>query len=523
MGTHVERLARWARDLTWADLPASVQLRARLQHLSAAGSVRAVADRDVASSLRRAGPSRGSASLVTGGTSTRQAAVRLHAGLGSWLDMDDHLLFGNPSSAGTAAGWAAAKGRTVGELLTATVAANEVAGRIGASMLLGPSPAGVQATVHAAAAAVTYGLLEGLDADRLAHGLALALSMPFRVPTRAWLGGGLAKAMISAVPATNAVDAMELARDGAHGPLDILDDRDGLLGALSWVPLRAAFTGLGQAWLTETLAFGLSPVHPFNAPAVQAVDEILNRHIRAADKRLRVDQFDKVEIDCSAPTFALANMRARHPGQDPASIPSCVKTAIGVLVGEHELGPAQLEQSYLDQHRDNIAKVAAKVEVRHDWNRTLDLLEHGVEALAPLFAGVTSKELRTLGMRASGVYGGLPIGASDVLTLVRRRPGRLQERIKYTTGNLADADLDQWQYRYTCEVKLYTTRGGSWPERRVVAWGSPGWPWADTQARVLRKFVGSDDADALTAAEVLRDTDVGADAEGFVAALLGQG
>lgn len=520
MGTHVRRLARWARDLTWEALPPSVQARARLQHLSAAGSVKALAGRDVARTLRRAGPSRGSARLVTGGSSTRAAAVRLHAGLGTWLDTDDHLLFGNTSASATAAAWAAAKGHTVGELLTATVAANEVAGRIGASMFFGPSPAGVQATVHAAASAVSLGLLEGLDADALAHALALSLAMPHRVPQRTWLGGGLPKALIAGQPAAAAVDAVALARDGARGPLDILDDRDGLLGALSWVPLRAAFTGLGQAWLTETLAFGLMPAHPVNAPTVQAVHEILMRHVRAADKRLRVNQVDKIELDVAAPAFSLAAMRARHTGHSPAAIPACLKTSIGALVADHELGVEQLEAASLARRRDAIADVAAKVEVRHDWARTLDLVEHAVDVLQPLLAGVTSSELRTVAMRASGVYSGLPVGASEVITLLRRRPGRLLERIRYASGNLADARLDQWQYRYGCEVRVYTTRGGSWPERRDVAWGSPGWPWADTQDRVLQKFAGSVEREAVAAAASLRDTEVGDEAPGFVDALL---
>lgn len=522
MGTHVRRLARWARDLTWEDLPPSVQVRARLQHLSAAGSLRALSQRELASTLRRAGPSRGSARLVTGGSSTRTAAVRLHAGLGTWLDTDDHLLFGNTSASATAAAWAAAKGHTVGELLTATVAANEVAGRIGASLFFGPSPAGVQATVHAASSAVTMGLLEGLDAERLAHALALALAMPHRVPERTWLGGGLGKALVSGQPAATAVQAVAMARDGARGPLDILDDRDGLLGALSWVPLRAAFTGLGAAWLTETLAFGLMPVHPVNAPSVQAVHEILMRHVRAADKRLRVNQVDKIELDVTAPTFALAGMRARHPGHSPASIPACLKTSVGALVADHELDVAQLEEASLARRHDDIAEVAAKVEVRHDWARTMDLVEHAVDVLQPLLAGVTSSELRTVAMRASGVYGSLPVGAAEVLTLLRRRPGRLMERIRYASGNLADARLDQWQYRYGCEVRVYTTRGGSWPERREVAWGSPGWPWADTQDRVLQKFAGSVEREALAAAAALRDADPGDDATGYVDALLSE-
>ena len=76
MGTIIERLATWARDLSYDDLPRSVRERARLQHLSAAGAIKAVADRPLADQLRR-----GSAtpSPSTSPAAERQVRVRLNS------------------------------------------------------------------------------------------------------------------------------------------------------------------------------------------------------------------------------------------------------------------------------------------------------------------------------------------------------------------------------------------------------------------------------------------------------------
>jgi len=521
MGTIIERLATWARDLSYDDLPRSVRERVRLQHLSAAGAIKAVADRPFAEQLRRAGGTRGKAALVGGKTAPQRDALRLHMALGTLLDHDDHLVFGPVGIGATAGAWAAAKGHTVRDLHTATVAANEVAGRVGASLIFGPSPGAIWSAVHAAGVTTALGLLEGLDSDELAHALALALAVPRRVPLASQLGGGLGKGLIAAGPAVQAVDAVAMAKEGAKGPLSLLDDRDGLLGALTWVPLRNAYTGLGKAWLTETLAFGLMPVSPFFAVPVQAVHEILMRHVKAADKRLRVNQVDRIELSVSAPTFNLAELRSRHPSLAPGAVSSCLRTSIGVLVAEHSLGPAELTEGFLARKHDAITEVASKVEISHDWDRTLDLVEHVVDVLGPLLAGVTSAELRTAGLRATGTYGRLPLGGRDLLMVLRRRPGQLMERLRYQTGDLSEAPLEQWQFRYGAEVKVYTTRGGNWPERRDVAWGSPGWDWSDSVGRVHAKFAGAGaDEEALAAAEALGKTDLSADATGYVKALL---
>ena len=187
MSHTVRRLAQWARSLTSADVPPAILERVRLQHLSVAGACRAVKDRPLAKVLRKAGGKRGAADLITGGSAPKRDAVRLHAGLSVWLDHDDYLFMGHTGHGGVTAAWAHAKGHNVDALLTATVAANEVAGRVGASMLLGPTNGQGWAAVSAVSAAVSAGLLEGLSADELAHAIALALAMPHRVPKGRWI------------------------------------------------------------------------------------------------------------------------------------------------------------------------------------------------------------------------------------------------------------------------------------------------------------------------------------------------
>ena len=67
----------------------------------------------------------------------------------------------------------------------ARVAANEVAGRLGSALFLGPHNGQFWASIHCASAAVAASVGLGLDAERAAHALAVALYQP---PYGMWPG-----------------------------------------------------------------------------------------------------------------------------------------------------------------------------------------------------------------------------------------------------------------------------------------------------------------------------------------------
>jgi 2-methylcitrate dehydratase PrpD len=517
MTTTLDALAAFACDLTLADAPAGVVARARLQHLSLAGALRGFRGDTHAAPLRKAGAPRGAARCVTGGTAPARDAVRLHAGLAGLFALDDLLLTGLAPTAGVAAAWAGARRHTVGEVLRATIAANEVAGRLGASLLLGGRGGEAQAAVSALAAATASGVLAGLDADALARAMALAL-VPLPAPTAGELRAvGAARAAAASGPAVLGVEAVDLAAAGQDAPRDLLDG-DSFFAGRTPLPLRAAFTGLGAAWLTSTLACKLLPVSTFVQTPVQAVDEILRRHVKAAGKRLRVDQVESIEVAVAAPAAGFEALAAGL-ALDAAAVPYRTPYAVAALVAAHELGPDQLDDRWLAAHAEALQGLAARVTVRPDWGRTVRAVSHMLTALAPLFAGVPPRRL------LSQLYGALPADAlagtpdDPVAALTgaakaawAARPERALQAVRRAEPDLSTARLDEWQLRTDTEVRLHTTRGGTWPERRTVPEGAPGWSWDDTVSRVLARH--GEGAAALHAA------DASTDAEGWVSALL---
>ncbi|MEL6347875.1 MAG: MmgE/PrpD family protein [Myxococcota bacterium] len=457
--TTIERLARWAAEMAPAGVPPSVRIRARLQQLHLAGTVAAVNDEAFAQ--------------------IEDPAARTAALCGA-VEMDDELLGGRVGVGAVPAAWASARpNHALREIDTAIVAANEVAGRVGAATMLGPNLPDRSPLTVSVAAAIASGRLMGLSAAVLAHAVALAIShVPAPAPrTRA--SAGQVAAMLDAQMVRHGLLAARMASRGARGDLDLLDVDDGPLQAHAWLPLRAAFTGLGKAWLTETIAYKLMPGPlPVQMP-VQAVGEILKRHVKAADKRLRVDQVARIEVR----TGALGCAFARHRSRPSRSI----YELIGILVDAHELGPQMLSAQHLSERREQIAHIAERVEVVHDGARGWRMFEQLAEVAAPLFADVPGDALRQALMRMHGHLGVSVLRDRGWLAILKSRPDRIWERIRSAEPDLSKARLEEFQFRLDTEVKLFTTRGGSWPERRAVPEGSPGWSWEDTIARILAR------------------------------------
>lgn len=521
MPTTLQQLARWATELDLSHAPPRVRELLRLQHLGSAGILRTLASLpEGASELRNAG-SRGAGIVIGGRKAPRREALRAHLSLAGSLDWSDTAILGQPLVGSVAGAWAEAKGHSVGDVLRATLAGNEVAARVGASTLLGPSAGLTGSLALATGVATAAGLLRGLDADGLARALALALSAAPALSRRVALAGGSARSHAWGAAGVAGLDAVDLAARGTGAPLDLLDDRAGPLAAACWIPLRHAFTGLGTAWFTETLSFRLDPVHLCAQVPVQATMEILNRHVKAADKRLRADQVAAVEVHTGLPGWMLEQHMDTLPGLAAGRVFSSIRRSIGLAVAAHSLHPRELQGDGAARTRQRLSQVADRVTVHHDYERTATLVEHAVAVATPLLSGLTPGELREAGRAALAWHGHRPKapGPLDLVALLRLRPVQLLERLRYAPHDLGQARLSEWQDRLDCEVRLYTTRGGTWPERRAVAEGGPGWPADDTTKRVRERFAGGDEA-LLARAEQLGSTAVSEPGDSWARSLL---
>src|SRR5207248_6008661 len=188
------------------------------------------------------------------------AAAYVNAAASIAHDWDDYLYMGHT---GHSAVWAAravadVTGAEHEDVLAAQIAANEIAARLGAALFIGPHNGQFWSSIHCAGAAAAAGRVRGLDADRIAQAIAIALYQP---PFGLWPGfmGPDTKLLTAAEPVAQGIRAAMLAASGFTGPLDVIDDRRGLLAHFSYAPRRSMLGGLGEPWPTGTRAYKQFP------------------------------------------------------------------------------------------------------------------------------------------------------------------------------------------------------------------------------------------------------------------------
>ncbi len=470
--TTLERLVQASVDLYSqpAGIPTAVMERAALQHLSAAGVVRSV----VASHELEAPTEPMGESFRLGGTPTDPAgAVAWHTGVGAWLEVDDHLLRGRSCTANAAAAWASAtSSHSHSQVLAATVAGNELSGRIGLATLLGAPEWGC-APATAASTALVVGLLRGMSVDALTQSVAAALGdggQPVSDrPTPLPLDGPDARA------ARRGVASVGEAGDPARF--------DAQLAEWSWHPLRGALEGFGTSWMTDTITSRMRVSAPSGQTAVESVAEVLKRHVKAAGKRLRVDQVERIVVRVPAAAAGLGVRGALEPSSMPWSLPNL----IGLLVAQHSLSAADLRPTVLAKHADAIGHVADRVEWVVDRDLSARSLSAQLAVLGPLVGDFGWRDARTVlsrtlaGTRKAGRPERKQIAVwMGLLQRLWAQRGR--------SADLASVDVASWQLHIPVELEVYTTRGGRWPERRSLPEGSPGASWSDQVAAILERY-----------------------------------
>lgn len=462
VATTIGRLAGWAAGLRLADVPDTVVDLCRAQRRSVLAAMPAAVG-DAASQRVLAAVERwaGDGPVAVPGLQ-RSVAVDdgLYAALVTSiaLDFDDYVCFAHAghSSVLVPALLAAGTGASGAEQLAAQVAANELEARLGGACLLGPLNGQLWSFVHAAGAAVAAGRLLRLDAGRLAHALALAL---YQAP-RATVPGFMApdsKVLTAAEPALAGVRAARLAAAGVTGPLDALDHPQGFFDAFSYAPLPALLGGLGSGWATRTLSIKRYPGCAYVDTTVDALLELGPPPAGEVESVVVEAGVLTCEMDALSRRYAVDGV----PGvPTPVTINFSIPWTVAATIVAGRLHPAEVNEAWLATHHRELAEVASRVSLRHDWSLTL----RTAGAMAPLLplramtAGTPSRRrlLRAIG-RTRREHEGLRFAFGDGIALIRALRGAgIGTARRAATGEQlwAPAALDAFAMTFPARVRV---------------------------------------------------------------------
>jgi 2-methylcitrate dehydratase PrpD len=481
----VKDMARWAAGLDLTSVPDEVLELARAQRRSVLGAI--AASRADAGALRviaalEATATQGPAPLITSRRKvSAEDAVYGAAALSIALDFDDYLCFGHPGhSAVLVPLMLASETEAEGDrVLLAQVVADEIGARLGGACLIGPLNGQMWSFVHAAGAALAGGLLLGLDEDRLAHALAIALYQPPR-PTAPGFMGADTKLLTAAEPAVIGMRAARLARGGVTGPPDALDHPRGFLHAFSHAPIRGLLDSLGSSWALRTLS--VKP-YPGCAYVDATVDALLSLGPpKAAD-------VERIVVEAGALTCGMDRMSRRYleGGPAPVALTFSIPWTVAAVLATGRLDPEDLTEEALASRRDELADLARRVELRHDPELTAAGARSFARLLPPrrIYREVGATRLGRAVARARADHPRVSLGARDAWELIdhlRRGPG---------DGDLPDrfwdpVSLENFEMMLPARVRAVLRDGTELSATRLVPRGAAG-NRADPPGKIARE------------------------------------
>jgi 2-methylcitrate dehydratase PrpD len=264
--------------------------------------------------------------IPSGERTSLHNAIFANTALSMALDFDDYLFAGHTGHSAVLVTLALAEklGFSGKDFLLAQTLANEIEGRVGASVLLGPLNGQMWTFIHSIGGAVITAKLMDLDVAQIQSAIGIALSQPTR-PLTAGFFGSDGKALLASMTAPLGVQAAQLAANGMRGAADILDGPDGFAHVFARQPLLGAYAGFGKLWLTDTLCYKIYPGCAYVDTAIDSVLILVRQHAIDAKK------VKDVHIAAGPLTLGMEALAAPHL-RGPDSLPTTLNFTVGYNV-----------------------------------------------------------------------------------------------------------------------------------------------------------------------------------------------
>jgi 2-methylcitrate dehydratase PrpD len=264
------------------------------------------------------------------------------------------------------------------ELLSLQTIGNEIGGRLGASIFLGPLNGQLWTPVHQIVAASQIARLRSIylkdeEAENLIKScITLSLAYPVYGMMDTFFGSS-AKCLTAATPLDIGIK-FGLAGDAMMKGADPFEESSSFYQAFSYLPILTVWESLGSDFFTRTLSFKKFPGCAYIASSVQACEEIFS-HMKSAGKE--ANAIECVEIYCNILSKKMDELsRPFLKGKDSTLTTLNFSLPINCSLMLHDgfLKPESFSEDSLS--RDELWSLAEKTRIYHDPKTSFLMLKY---------------------------------------------------------------------------------------------------------------------------------------------------
>lgn len=439
MATKAQNIGRFVKNLSYEKIPDAIIKKAKDQILGILGAMYAgsqtLAGKILRKSILENFDGRKEVTIFpTGEKTTLENAVYLNSASTMSLDYDDYLFAAHTGVSSVPVSLALGEKYKINgkELLTSIIIGNEIAGRVGASVIIGPLNGQSLSFVHLGSAACITGKILKLSEELIANSLGIAYAIPTTCTYRGFMGP-MSKLLAAAIPIKIGIQAAYLAKEGFTGALDIFEHAVGWCNFNADHPLPQFIDiSLGDFWVTETICYKIVPGCAYLDPVADCINEILQNN-----PDLDYHNIEKVDVagNITMPTMddlarPFTNLEELERTKSHVALNFYIPYNVAVMLIDKQLTPAQFsEERILDSE---VHQLAQKV------HTSMDL-------------GLTAK--------TAGIASGLNAGA------------RIEE------VQLKRTDVDKFKMYFGAKIVIKMKDGTKFKAKQEEPLGTPGNPY----------------------------------------------
>lgn len=359
--------ATWADEFDIADAPDDVVQRATLQIASVLAAAHAGTTEEWVTDL--ASDANGDATAIGGQSVDPYTAAFTNASASIIHDYDDYLFMGHTGHSSVCASLAACerKGLDGAALVENVIIANELEGRLGGAVAVGPHNGQMWAFIHqAGAAAVAANAASSGGATEIRNAVGMALYNP-DFPYDAGFIDSDAKTFTAASPTAAGLRVGDAALVGASAAEEALPN---FLHSYAYLPMPEVFDGWGESWVTRSTCYKPRPGCAYVQSPLECLETVV-------DQGVDPDDIDHITVKAPILSFGMEGLSRpyRQTHLLPVNVNFSVQYTLALYLQAGAVTPELLDESYLAEHRQALDVRAGSIDVEHDWGLTADVLE----------------------------------------------------------------------------------------------------------------------------------------------------